>query len=399
MARVLVVMIAGTSLVKLTLVTETFPPEVNGVAMTLQRLVTALAARGHVVEVVRPRQSKSDTPASSPYAELLVPGLPCPGYAELKIGLPVNLRLKKRWRANPPDIVHVATEGPLGFAALQAARRLGIPVSSSFHTNFHAYSRHYKVGFLHDAGLAYFRWFHNRAACTFAPSADVVAALGNSGFKNLHLLGRGVDTKQFDPAHRDHELRQSWGAGPDTPVAICVGRLAAEKNLNLVVETWASLRVNQPDLKLVLVGDGPMRAEFKKRHPDVHFAGVQRGEALARHYASGDLFLFASVTETFGNVVTEALASGLVLVAYDYAAARANVRDGVNGLLAKFDDPAAFRATAERSMAMREKWTQLRKSARQATLPMSWDAIVDRFESVLNGMAAPSGSSSIVTAK
>jgi glycosyltransferase involved in cell wall biosynthesis len=264
----------------------------------------------------------------------------------LKIGLPVNLRLKKQWRKSPPDLVHVATEGPLGIAALLAARSLDIPVSSSFHTNFHAYSRHYHVGFLRNAGLAYFRWFHNRAACTFAPSADVVAALGAAGFQNLHLMGRGVDTQLFNPARRDVALRASWGAGPDTPVAMCVGRLAAEKNLHLVVKTWAQLRASRPDLRLVLVGDGPLRPALERQFPEVHFAGAHRGEVLARHYASGDLFLFASVTETFGNVVTEALASGLVTVAYDYAAGRAHMRDGENGFLADFDDDDAFHSAA-----------------------------------------------------
>jgi len=372
--------------VKLTLVTETFPPEVNGVAMTLHRLATALAERGHAVEVVRPRQSKTDAPASQPFTEFLVPGFPCPGYKELTLGWPVYWRLKQRWRAQRPDVVHVAVEGALGLAGLLAARALDIPVSSSFHTNFHAYSRHYHVGFLHNAGLAYFRWFHNRTVCTFAPSVDVIASLESAGFRNLHLMGRGVDTEQFSPARRDEALRASWGAGPDTPVAICVGRLAAEKNLPLVAETWAALRATEPDLKLVLVGDGPLRPALAKRHPGIHYAGVRRGEALARHYASGDLFLFASVTETFGNVVTEALASGLVVVTYDYAAGRAHVREGENGHLAAFGDPAAFRAAAQRAVAGRAGWPTLRSAARRSACALSWDRVVDNFENTLLGL-------------
>ncbi len=371
---------------KLTLVTETFPPEINGVAMTLHRLVGALAVRGHRVEVVRPRQSKSDSPASSPYAELLVPGLPCPGYADLKIGLPVNLRLKKRWRESPPDLVHVATEGPLGVAALLAARSLDIPVSSSFHTNFHAYSKHYHVGFLKNAGLAYFRWFHNRTACTFAPSVDVVAALGAAGFQNLHLMGRGVDTQLFNPARRDESLRASWGAGPDTPVAMCVGRLAAEKNLPLVVQAWTRLRPIRPDLRLVLVGDGPMRSSLERQFPEVHFAGAQRGEALARHYASGDLFLFASVTETFGNVVTEALASGMVTVTYDYAAGRAHIRHGENGFLANFDEADDFHTVAKQALEKFSTWPELRRAGRRTALGLSWENVVDGFEKIALGL-------------
>ncbi len=351
--------------------------------MTLQRLVTALATRGHVIEVVRPRQSKGDREASSPCREFLVPGWPCPGYPDLKIGWPVYWRLKQRWRTHRPEIVHVATEGPLGLAALQAARALKIPVSSSFHTNFHAYSRHYKVGFLHNAGLAYFRWFHNRAACTFAPSVDIIASLASAGFANLHLMGRGVDADLFRPEKRDHALRAQWGAQPETPVAICVGRLAAEKNLPLVAEAWAELRATQPDLKLVLVGDGPLGEALRRKHPEVQFAGVQRGEDLARYYASGDLFLFASVTETFGNVVTEAMASGLVVVAYDYAAPRAHVRDGHNGYLAAFDDAVAFRRVSRQALANARDWPQTRQAARATACELSWDRVVLGFENVL----------------
>ncbi len=368
---------------KLTLVTETFPPEINGVAMTLHRLVTALAARGHVVEVVRPRQNAQDGSAPAPYGEFLVPGSPCPGYPELKIGWPVYWRLKHRWLERRPDVVHVATEGPLGLAALLAARKLKIPVSSSFHTNFHSYSKHYGVGFLHRLGLAYFRWFHNRAACTFAPSVDVIATLAGEGFQNLHLMGRGVDTVLFTPAKRDEALRSRWGAAPETPVAMYVGRLAAEKNLELVAATWAELRALRPELKLVLVGDGPLGTALKQKYPEAHFVGAQRGEELAKHYAAGDLFLFASITETFGNVVTEAMASGQVVVAYDYAAPRAHVRDGINGHLATFDDAAAFRAAARRALENREQWLQMQAAARATAEGLSWGRVVDGFEKVL----------------
>ncbi|MGA2052225.1 MAG: glycosyltransferase family 1 protein [Opitutales bacterium] len=363
----------------LALVTETFPPEINGVAMTLHRLVTGLAARGHAVEVIRPRQSRADAPAGDGFSELLVPGLPLPGYPELKIGLPAYFTLHRRWSAAPPDLVHVATEGPLGLTAVRAARALNLPVTSSFHTNFHAYSKHYGVGFVRRAGFAYLRYFHNLTRCTFAPSPDVVATLAAAGLRNLRLLGRGVDTVLFDPSKRDDALRSTWGAGPDTPVALYVGRLAPEKNLALVIETWAILRAAQPDWRLVLVGDGPSRRDLAARYPEIHYAGVRRGEDLARHYASGDLFLFASVTETFGNVVTEALASGLVVVAYDYAAARAHVRDGENGFLAAYDDPAAIRAAALRATESRTDWPTLRHAARVTALELSWDRIVDGF--------------------
>ncbi len=382
---------AKSAYVKIALVTETFPPEVNGVAMTLHRLAAGLAAAGHQLEVVRPRQKSADRDKpEKPSKEFLVPGLPLPGYAGLQFGLPAYFTLRRHWAVNRPEVVHIATEGPLGLSALWAARALGVTATSSFHTNFHAYSKHYGVGLFKSLGFAYLRWFHNQTACTFVPSADLVETLTAAGFCNLRLLGRGVDTVLFAPTRRDEALRAEWGAGPDTPVALCIGRLAAEKNLPLVVETWTALRARQPDLRLVLVGDGPLRRQLQARHPEIHFAGVRLGENLARHYASGDLFLFPSSTETFGNVVTEALASGLIAVAYDYAAGRTHIREGENGFLAPYNAPRGFQAAALRALESRDQWPTLRAAARQTAQGISWDPIIARFADTLEAARAAS---------
>jgi glycosyltransferase involved in cell wall biosynthesis len=366
---------------KLALVTETYPPEVNGVAMTLSRLVTGLRACGHEVEVVRPRQAK-ETPGSDPAGgDWLVPGMAIPFYDSLRIGLASAGRLERRWREQRPDVVHVATEGPLGLASLRAARRLGLPVTSSFHTNFHAYGGHYGVGLLRGAVLGYLRWFHNRTLRTLAPTQQMVDELAAKDFERLGVMARGVDATLFDPARRSAELRATWGAGPDDPVVLYVGRIAAEKNLGLAVESFVKLRETEPRARFVLVGDGPAKAGLAAAHPEFHYAGMRRGAELAAHYASGDLFLFASVTETFGNVVTEAMASGLVAVAYDYAATREHVRDGVNGFAAAFDRPEAFHAAVARAQAAGAEggWPQIRAAARATALKLTWAAVVARF--------------------
>jgi Glycosyltransferase len=370
---------------RLALVTETYPPEVNGVAMTLGRLVAGLRARGHAVEVVRPRQKHEVR--SGPDEDLVVPGLAIPFYDSLRVGLPVLHRLAARWREWRPDIVHVATEGPLGFASLEAAGRLRLPVTSSFHTNFHAYGGHYGVAALRDATLAYLRWFHNRTRCTLAPTRQMVAELSAERFRGLGVMARGVDTALFDPARRSATLRAGWGAGPDDPVALYVGRIAVEKNLGLAVEAFLRLREREPRLRFVLVGDGPAKEPLMRAHPEFHYAGMRRGEELAAHYASGDLFLFPSVTETFGNVVTEALASGLVTVAYDYAATREHVRDERNGFTARFDDATSFHAAAERAMSARTKWRDIRAAARATALGLTWEAVVERFETDIRAAA------------
>lgn len=373
---------------KIALVTETYPPEVNGVAMTLSRLGEGLRARGHAVEVVRPRQATElharERPATD---DFLVPGVPIPFYKALRLGLPVADRLRRRWAADRPDVVHVATEGPLGLAALRAARVLRLPVTSSFHTNFHAYGGHYGLKPLRGAALGYLRWFHNRTRCTMVPAGDLRAALAEDGFERVSVLSRGVDAQLFAPARRRAELRTSWGASADTPVVMYVGRMAAEKNLGLAVEAFLAMQQEAPLAKFVLVGDGPERSALARQYPQFHYAGMRRAEDLAAHYASADVFVFPSLTETFGNVVTEALASGLVVLAYDYAAAREHVRAGENGFTVPFGDERSFLAGARELMRRRSDWPGVRAAARTTALTITWAAIIEKFESQLRAVA------------
>ena len=366
---------------KITLVTETFPPEINGVAMTLSHLVEGLAHRGHAMTVVRPRQAGPDTPrADGLYAENLCPGLPIPGYPFLRLGLPVRRRLLRRWRDDRPDLVHIATEGPLGYAALSAANRLGLPVSSTFHTNFHHYSRHYGAAFLTRPALAYLRHFHNRTRVTLSPTAELNAELARDGFQNLRLLSRGVNTRVFTPSVRSTALRESWGAGPDDLVIVHVSRLAAEKNYSLLIEAYRAVAAARSGVRLVIASDGPMRRKLQRQIPSAVFTGFLNREDLARCYASGDLFLYPSLTETFGNVVTEAMASGLPVVAFNYAAAARYIRHAENGWHVPLGDAAAFvtaSVAVAQDAALRRR---LGESARATALTIPWDRVIDGFE-------------------
>ena len=306
---------------RVALVTETFPPEVNGVAMTIGRMLDGLLARGHRIQLARPRQHRGDAPRNGPQLEeLLLAGVPLPRYQGLRMGLPAGGALARAWERWGPDIVHVVTEGPLGWSALNLARRLGLPATTDFHTNFHSYSTHYGFGLLKSVIGAHLRRFHNRALCTFVPTWQLREELRLDGYRGLEVVARGVDTRLFDPVRRSAALRRQWGAGEDDPVAIYVGRIAPEKNLPLVLSAFAAMRQRAPRARLVLVGDGPARAQLQRQHPEHVFAGMRVHEDLACHYASGDVFLFPSVTETFGNVTVEAMASGLAVVAFDYAA-------------------------------------------------------------------------------
>lgn len=364
---------------KVCIVTETYPPEVNGVAMTLSRLAEGLRASGHPVTVVRPRQ-RSETFKNHTSGDCIVRGLPLPGYDGLRFGLPCKGSLRKRWKKDPPDVIYVATEGPLGLSAIAAARALGIPVTSGFHTNFHEYMRHYKMPLLKTFVSTFLRRTHNRTRRTFAPSTQVIQQLEALGIQNLRLLGRGVDANLFHPSKRDATLRRSWGIDPQTGIAaIFVSRIAAEKNIPLALEAFARVRAQVPDAACVFVGDGPERPQLQKQHPEFIFAGMQKGEDLARHYASGDLFIFPSVTETFGNVVIEALASGLVTLAYDYAAPQQHIRHASNGYLAPFDQAQQYLAQLDATLQSRSDWPAIRTAARQTAETLDWSGVVAAF--------------------
>lgn len=360
--------------------------------MTLGRLVDGLAARNHRVTIVRPRQ-RHESPRFSvtqrvACRQVRLPGVPIPGYPQLRLGLPASRRLRQLWTLNRPDLVHVATEGPLGASAISVARELGIPVTSSFHTNFDQYTRDYRIGWMKPVVAAWLRHVHNRTLRTFVPTRDLLARLEKEGYLNLRLLSRGVDSTLYHPGRRDGALRASWGVGDRDLVVLHVGRIAAEKNYPLLFRAFDAIKAVEPRARLVLVGDGPLLATYQKQRPDALFTGFYTGVNLARHYASGDIYLHTSITETFGNVVTEALGSGLAVAAFDYAAAHEFIRHGENGLTAPVGDEAAFLANAVRLATDAALRQRLATQAAVTARALSWDAIVDRFLADLQEAAA-----------
>ena len=369
---------------RIAVVTETWPPEVNGVAMTLAKLVQGLSHRNHDVQLIRPRQTKTESPLNdSSLEEVLMRGMPIPRYPELKLGLPSKKTLVKTWTLRRPDVVHIATEGPLGWSALQAAKVLKLPVTSDFRTNFQSYSKHYGVGWLRKPIVAYLRKFHNATACTMVPTRELMRTLSENGFANLKVVARGVDTKLFNISKRDTSLRISWGATENTKVLISVGRMAPEKNLDQVLKTYEALKHTDQAFKLVMVGDGPLRSQFQQRYPDIIFPGMLSQSNLAAYYASSDLFVFPSQTETFGNVTLEALASGIPVLAFDCAAARDWVQTGINGWLVAENNPDGFAAQAVAIFNSKDALDQITQSTRQQVVHLDWDQIAEQVESVL----------------
>jgi len=369
---------------RVAIVTETWPPEINGVAQTVHALARGLLEIGHSVELVRPRQKQEADMTEVPAIEqLLLPGGAVPRYPGLRFGLPAMGRLLRRWAVRRPDALYVATEGPLGYSAVAAARRLRVPACTGFHTRFDDYAGHYGAGWLAPTVAAYLRRFHNRAAATLVPTGELASFLTSRGFANVLLLRRAVDTTLFTPARRDDALRARWGLAADDLAMLHVGRIAPEKNVELALRAAAAIRSRHPRARLVVVGDGPERERLAAAHGDVLFAGIRRGEDLARHYASGDLFLFPSASETFGNVTLEALASGLPVVAFDYGAAREHVRDDACGARVALADDDAFVDAAVR-VAAREAHSRVpRERVRAAVAGTSVVAVAAQLAELL----------------
>ncbi len=378
---------ASTGIImRIGIVSETYPPEINGVALTVHSLAAGLAARGHQVDLIRPRQSQPHH--DEPGIDVLnVRGAALPRYPGLRFGLPAGRTLRQHWRQQRPDAIYVATEGPLGWSAVRAAARLGIPISSGFHTRFDSYANHYGLGLVTPLVRGYLRRFHQRAAATLVPTDALAQELHAMGIRNARLLRRAVDTQLFHPNQRDEKLRHSWGVDAATPVVLYVGRIAPEKNLELAVQAFRAIQQRVPQARYVWVGDGPARAALETAHPDFIFAGVQRDEALARHFASADLFPFPSLSETFGNVILEALAAGLPVVAYAEGAAREHLIDGVNGYCIESGNTSAFVDAAARLASNPGLIRHMGRAAHVGVAGLSPDAVIRDFENLLREMA------------
>ncbi len=375
---------------RLLLVTETYPPEVNGVARTLGRWVETFRSRGHIVQLLRPRQP------SEPALPEHVHGIPLPFYPQVRLGIASPLRLRGLLQRFGPDLIHIATEGPLGLAALCAGLSLDLPVASSFHTNFDHYLNHYGLGGLEPLVLAYLRWFHNSTGVTLVPSVSTSRRLQEVGVQRVEIWSRGVDARHFHPRHRDEGLRRALGLGPDDVLLLYVGRLALEKNLPVLLAAYSRLRqtlASRPDqtgvsgppmgiprkVELALVGEGPLLSSLQNaQHPGVILAGTRHGEELSRWYASADCFVFPSCSETFGNVVLEAQASGLPVVAFDAQAMGERIVSGADGFLVPTDgDLARPMARLCQDQSLRRK---LGLAARARAERQTWEAIFDDLE-------------------
>lgn len=368
-------MLAASSL-KITLVTETFPPEINGVSLTLEKLHNFLNLSGHDPSVIRPRRF------SEPRKPELVQGFPIPMYPKLRFGIGSPLRLYQTIKSKMPDIIHLATEGPLGLACLGIAKSLRIPVVSSFHTNFDLYANDYKMGFLSSGISHYLRWFHNQTEATFAPSNACLERLQALGYKNTKIWTRGVDISLFNPIQKDLNFKSKIGLTETDILLLYVGRLAPEKNIGALLETFKKTRITLSkqgkNLFLALVGTGPLveQSDLEKTN-GIILPGELRGNQLAQWYASSDIFVFPSTSETFGNVILEAQASGLPVLCLNSQAIKERITNHYDGVLAA--NIEEFERLLTDLTADKSKRHYLGKNAFITAKSQKWDDIFNKL--------------------
>jgi phosphatidylinositol alpha 1,6-mannosyltransferase len=325
---------------KIVYFSESLPPIRDGVSNTLSHLAETLLRS----EVRFRFYSPVDADRSLAWFRniRLIRSIPVALHHTYRMGYPYFQDLNRQLDLYRPDIVHVVSPSLLGNFAVRYARSRNIPVVSSYHTHFTAYFPYYGFSTIEQLGWKYLQWFYNRCTATLTPSPSAAYELRSKGIRNVGLWQRGIDTDSFSAAFRSEDLRRSAGVTDSTPILLYVGRLVKEKDLYDLITAVGLLEQWGSSFKTVIVGDGPLRGELVKRLPRAHFTGYLHGRELARWYASSDIFIFPSTTETFGNVILEASASGIPSVGVEKGGVADIISHGINGLLARPKDPLDF---------------------------------------------------------
>jgi phosphatidylinositol alpha 1,6-mannosyltransferase len=378
---------------KILFCTDTYPPQVNGVSVVTAISVRGLTERGWQCAVVAPKYpasqgsafARDETGAHRVAAEALtvIPSAPLPVYPDIRLSWPSIGRVHRAVAGFAPDIVHCATEFVIGRMGMREATRRSIPVTTSYHTDFARYTASYGVPWLREPVMRSIIRFHQRARRTFTPGGPARDDLVARGVKHVEVWGRGVDIERFHPSRRDAALRAKLGLA-DRFVFLHVGRLAAEKGADLILEAYraATTRLPADSTRLVIAGEGPSRAALERDAPPgtVFLGFVDREHELPRLYASSDAFTFASTTETLGLVILEAMASGLPVIAAPAGGVADHLRDGVNGLAYPAGNVDAFTAAMVSLASDHTRCAALGRGARATAEGLSWEKELDRLD-------------------
>ena len=375
---------------RVALVTSSYNYIRDGVALTLNRLVEYLERNGVDVLVFAPVGPK---PAFAHRGTLVpVPSIAIPGRREYRMALGLSRAARRRFDAFRPDIVHFAVPDFLGLHARRLARKRDIPIVASYHTRYETYLHYYGLGLLAQPLWWCLRAIFNSCRQVYVPSEAIAEQLRTDGVTApLCRWGRGIDPERFTPAHRSPEWRAEHGIGQQEVVVLFVSRLVREKGLTTLAAVLRLLRARGLAHRAVIVGDGPERGRLETALPDAVFTGFLDGDALARAYASADIFLFPSATESFGSVTLEAMASGLPVICADAVGGRSLVSPGVTGFLAPPSDAAAFADRVERLASDAALRRQIGEAARERARTFSWDAEMARILGYYRALVANHG--------
>ncbi|MGG1489588.1 glycosyltransferase family 1 protein [Bacillus licheniformis] len=369
---------------KIAIFTDTFTPDVNGCARTLKRYTDYLEKNGMPYKVFAP-ESTHETQFSSRIRRFT--SMPFFLYPECRIALPNLIKMKSELREFHPDLIHIATPFNIGLAGLKLAKKWNIPVVGSYHTDFDQYLSYYDLQMFSKLLWKYMLWFHKDFRKVFVPSRKTFMQLKAKQFRNLSIWKRGVDCSQFSPAHQTEHIRRRYGI-KETYILSYVGRLAPEKDLETLLKI-ASHPALKDDVHWLIAGDGPLKKELEKRAPlNMTFAGYVKGEELASIYASSDLFVFPSPTETFGNSALEALACGTPVIGADSGGLKDFIQNGRNGFLSEPRNPEAFTANILRVLSNPSLKKRMAYEARSYALTQSWDVIFDNLLSECKSVLA-----------
>ena len=363
---------------RLALFTDSYVPQLNGVALLLGRLVEAVRARGGHVRVY----TTSDPGGAEAYDVRRWPSVAFWAYPEHRLALPTQPRVRRELRTWQPSLIHAASPFGMGLAARAAARALGVPFVTSYHTNWSAYSGFYRMGALEGIAWRYLRWFHNGAVRTYCPTRAIEQDLANHGFRHTAIWSRGVDVARFSPAFRSRALRERLGVADDAMLAIYVGRLGAEKGLDVALAGLHTVHQSAPGrVHFAIAGDGPFEAEARRlAPPGTTFMGRLTGLPLSEFYASANVFVFPSTTDTFGNVLLEAMASGLPVVGADVGPTR-ELLAAHTGVTFRPHDPASLAARLLELASSPERRAALARNAVSFAWQCTWDQVWDRLVS------------------
>ncbi|MEC0167523.1 glycosyltransferase family 1 protein [Paenibacillus graminis] len=361
---------------RLALFTDTFLPQTNGVARTLGQLTAHLNRRGIEHLLFTPKSAPED---SYPDPVRPVASIPFFLYPECRLALPSMSSIQSQLNAFQPDLLHMSTPFNIGLCGLRYAHRQGLPHVASYHTHFDRYLEYYRMRRIVPLYWRYMKWFHRSCGATFAPSWETAEILREQGFERLRLWSRGIDCRQYSPDKRQAaSVKERYGIAVPL-VLLYVGRIAPEKDIATLLHALQLLPESvAAGVHLLVVGDGPLLPELRARAPrNVTFTGAKHGEELAELYASADLFVFPSSTETFGNVVLEAMASGLPVVAAGAGGSKELVMPGVTGVLFQPHDPGSLAEELCRMSSDSMLRTAMGSEGRRQALGRSWEQIFD----------------------